>query len=285
MGFEMHVSVLASAALAAAWVQGSAAGAEEGKGPPNSSLPRWVWRVVMALSDWKQVLSPVLALMAAASVKGALWSAFTLGLSPDEDPWLAGEELGALRRWALLLALGIWRADKFETLLQRMQRSATVCSSVGAGAAIKSGFVDPAGWVWPAVWGIGRRLALVAISSFGCTPFLRTVFPATIMDEFLWWALAGFQNRLSKRGVEFPKVVDVILIPLLDTLHLLPVLTRVALLALYEYPQLDALGSRQAALCVSALAWSGHNAHTMYSVLFADLPETASQLWTAPAHS
>jgi len=279
----MNVSVLASALLAAAWVKGDALGAEGGKAPDPrgcAPLPPWAWQLLMRLSDFKQVLPGVLTAFGAASVLGLLSTAVTLGIpwaeeASDEDSWLGAgaSELGLERRWALLLALAFWRAEKMESLLQRTQRACMHAKVVGLGPGIRNGLADPIGWLWPAFWGISRRLALVVVSSFGCSSFLLVVFPAVVFDEFSWWAVAEAQNWWLRRGNTLSPVVD-ISCQVLDQLHFVPVITRVFFLAVWEYPEVDAL------LTVCALMWTGHNCHTIYNAFVNELPASARKLFS-----
>eukprot|EP00932_Pfiesteria_piscicida_P012860 SRR837773.24306.p2 GENE.SRR837773.24306~~SRR837773.24306.p2 ORF type:complete len:150 (-),score=29.16 SRR837773.24306:78-527(-) len=135
--------------------------------------------------------------------------------------------MGFVRRWLLLLGLAFWRAEKMQSLLERLKRVRGSAKSVGLGRAIGNVLTDPMGWSWPGFWGVARRLSLIVVSSCGCSEFMLYVFPAVAMDEFLWWAMAEAQNwQISRRGAPLPIAVDMIC-QILDQLHFVPVITRV----------------------------------------------------------
>mmetsp|Transcript_64091 Transcript_64091/g.177161 ORF Transcript_64091/g.177161 Transcript_64091/m.177161 type:complete len:174 (-) Transcript_64091:71-592(-) len=164
----------------------------------------------------------------------------------------------------------IWLAEQLENMLQRMQRCMRSLRS-GGGRTLRLTLNDPMGWIWTPSWAIARRVALLIAPTLGVAPFLHTLFPAVVMDNFLGWVQTSVENLLSRKGLGLPMSVSTLVVPLLDTLHFLPVLTRVVVLALVEYPRLDAPVSRQAMLSVSSLVWTGHNVHTLY--------DTGGQLW------
>lgn len=100
-------------------------------------------------------------LCAASSISTALVAAFSLGLCLEE-PWLGD---GAAQSLATEAALCIWRAEKVEVLLQRLQRSAKIVESDGIGSSLKKSFAEPFSWFWPGFWGSARRFALIAVST------------------------------------------------------------------------------------------------------------------------
>jgi len=284
----VDVSVLASAVLATAWIRGasrqSARDAESSAPGTTSLTPQEVaWALIMGVRSLNQVLPVAFVMLAAASPVAVILSACSFGL-PDEKAtgWLGDDpDIGALRRWAIMAALAVWRAEKLESLLQRIQRSAGVIAVTGFGQCLKSGLADPGIWFWPGFWGSVRRFALVAIASFGHAPFVRIALPAVVLDEFLWWALSKTQDLWTRKVCSLPTAVDLLVLPILDLLHFLPVVTKVFLLGIMEYPAYDSPGAYPLTLVVCALAWTAHNCHTLHSTVFVDLPEIARQLWAA----
>jgi len=270
MALDTNLSILFSAVLAVAWSKCSTGPAEE--------VPKAISKFVMAIRSANQVLPAILVFVAASSWSSVLTAALTFGLM-DSGSWLGSGDLCLWRRWALLTAVAIWRAEKFESLLQRMQRSVGVLQQTGFSEVLRKAGQDGTGWVWAPVWAIARRVALITVSSFGCTPFVSKVLPAVVMDEFLWWALAQFQGMLGKAGISTHAVFDTIVFPLLDVAHFLPVLIRVFLLGAIDYQTFRTTPFCQAVLAMSAFCWTGHNCHSLYSTLFQDLPESARQLW------
>lgn len=235
----------------------------------------------MLLSDIKQVVPAIGAFLAADSTVALLSTALTLGVPSGQDEpqqhdsWLGddAEDLAFGRRWALLLALAFWRAEQMQSLLERTKRACANTKSVGFGRAIGNALANPIGWSWPGFWGIARRVALVAVSSCGCSAFMLTVFPAVALDGFLWWVLAEAQNKYSKRGGKaVPPAVDMVC-QIIDRLHFVPVITRVFFLGIAEYSQVSW------PLTVCALAWTGHNCHAWHNAVCNELPETFRKLF------
>lgn len=285
----MNTSVVASAALGAAWTW-VAANDHESAGSDWSakSVGKWlVWRAAKELHSYNQVLPAVLTVYAASRPSDAISAACSLGISdlfeetPPNRNWLGQDELSSRQYLALMLALTIWRAEKMESLLQRIQRSAGEIKKNSASHIFTSSCKDPGTWVWPPVWGIARRLALISIASFGCVPFVLTAFPSVVLDECLWWALAKVQDLWSRKVCSFPAVFDFILFPLLDLIHFVPVFTNVLLLGLVSYAEYSPPGIPAYLLIVCAFAWTAHNVHTIYTTLCVDLPDSARQLWAA----
>eukprot|EP00931_Biecheleriopsis_adriatica_P060353 TRINITY_DN36236_c0_g1_i2.p1 TRINITY_DN36236_c0_g1~~TRINITY_DN36236_c0_g1_i2.p1 ORF type:complete len:279 (-),score=43.59 TRINITY_DN36236_c0_g1_i2:44-880(-) len=271
---QVDFSLLLSTALALAWVRGAAR--EEGLGEEGSAQ-RLPWLILMTLRSAEQILPSVLVLLAASSPLAALWSGFSFGLYVEGGDWL-GDEVGFLRRWTILLAVIMWRAEKIETLFQRVKRSAGIVKANGLGHCLKNGFSDPWNWMWPGSWGAFRRFALVAVSTLGYNSFVSKAFPAVVFDELLWWAFCKLQDIFSRKVAELPMSVSLVLLPLLDTLHMIPALVKVVLLAIMEYPLHD---SYPLLLPICAFAWTGHNCHMVYTTVLVDLPEHVQQLWAA----
>lgn len=292
---EMDVSLLLSVGLAITWIKGAGRANDSSEASALSALPKDLssaaqevgWASAMYLHGLNQVLPALLVAAAAASPWRAVSSACYVSLPeepgtlPDDGGWLGHGQLGFARRWALLVALAVWRAEKLESLIQRMQRSVSITKSTGLGPSLKNMLADPWGWAWPAFWGVTRRFALIAISVIGCGPFLQTTFPAVVLDECLWWVLAKFQDLWSRKLTGVPPVFDVVVLPILDLLHFLPVIAKVCMLALLEYPVYEAAGSSGTLLVISAMAWTAHNCHTLYTTVCVDVPESVQQLMAA----
>eukprot|EP00928_Gymnodinium_smaydae_P086789 TRINITY_DN71216_c0_g1_i1.p1 TRINITY_DN71216_c0_g1~~TRINITY_DN71216_c0_g1_i1.p1 ORF type:complete len:329 (-),score=58.16 TRINITY_DN71216_c0_g1_i1:8-916(-) len=289
----IDLSLLASAGLAAAWVlrerqqqqRGSAASATDaGASFATAFAASPGWALVMLVKDLNQVLPTVFLVLAAASYYELFASVTSLGLweaAEDGGGWLGSEDISWGRHVALVSSLTVWRAEKLESLIQRMQRSAGAIRADGAGGALMQGFKDPFGYLWPALWGSGRRAAQIPISTFGSVLFVQTAFPAVAFDEFLWWATAKLQGLFDRHVRALPAVVDIIVLPLVDLLHLVPVIVKVFLLGILEYPgRGDSMG-HSVLLSVCALAWTAHNCHIFYTTGFVDVPESARQLWAA----
>lgn len=220
---------------------------------------------------------PTLFLLAAASSIPAAFSSlcsFDYSEAPEDGGWLGIEELSSGRRLALLVSLTLWRADKLEDLCRRMQRSVKVVQSDGLASALQQSVTDPYGYLWPALWGSGRRAALVAVASFGCVPFLRTAFPAVILDEFLNFAVAKVQRFIDQKVVSLPPALDLVVVPLADLVHFAPGMIHIVLLALCEYPAYE----RGGLLALCALTWTAHNCHLVYCTLN-DVPTNLQIVW------
>lgn len=267
------ISVLLSGVLAVAWVVGDGM-------PPESLVVVPGWNLAMKAKDMNQVLPTVFALAAAASWPAAIGTAFTIGLVEESDDggWLGHEEFTTFRRVFLLLSLTVWRAEKLGNLLERMQRSVGEVKRVGIASGLSQSVSDPFGYLWPALWGSSRRIAPVCISSFGSAPFLRTAFPAVIVDEFLWFALSKIQGTVDRHVIGVPMFLDVVVLPIVDLLHLVPVIVQVLFLGLFEYPECE-IGGRPIFLTVCAFAWTAQNLHIAYTTALVDVPESARQLW------
>eukprot|EP00439_Symbiodinium_sp_Y106_P074588 s675_g14.t1 len=228
---------------------------------------------VLSFRGWtNQVLPSVLVVQAARSVAVVMYAGFTLGLHAEGGGWL-GDSPGSGACVAVHCAVLIWRAEKVETLLQRMQRSANVVKDTGLGGCIKNGFAEPWDWLWPGLWGSFRRFALVGYGSF-----VRAALPAVVFDECLWWIVIKCQDAFARKVCALPMTLDLVILPFIDFLHMVPVITKVLLLGVLEYPQNT---EYPALLILCAMAWTGHNCHMAYTQLFVDLPEQARQLWAS----
>eukprot|EP00933_Yihiella_yeosuensis_P046165 TRINITY_DN41650_c0_g1_i1.p1 TRINITY_DN41650_c0_g1~~TRINITY_DN41650_c0_g1_i1.p1 ORF type:complete len:294 (+),score=52.23 TRINITY_DN41650_c0_g1_i1:64-945(+) len=279
----LDLSFLASALMAVAWIRGISREAAGG-GESQKKLDQIGWMLIMGIRSYYQALPFIFVMLAASSPLAVIYSACSFALPlDDEEGWLGSDpDIGFWRRLCLLAALAIWRAEKLESLLQRLQRSAGIIQAKGFGPCVKSAIADPYGWIWPPFWGIFRRFALIVISTTGYAPFVRAVLPATVFDEFLWYAMSQTQDLCARKlKTSTPVVVDVLVLPILDLLHFLPVLSKVALIAVLEYPLYDAPGSYPLVLACCALAWTAHNCHQLYTTVWHDLPESARQMWEA----
>lgn len=298
MAGGVDASVIASAALALVWLRGAARSAgscgpdgtagAEGAAPKAAALAAdAAWRIAALVRSWREMLQVVFTALAAASPLAALVAACSLGLTApaaegtSSDEWLGPGPLGLWRRWALLAAITLWRAEKLESLFQRMQRSVSAVRALGPLTSLQRALADPGTWLWPPFWGIVRRVALVAIASFGCVPFVLVALPSVVLDEGLWWALAWFQDLWCRKVCALPDAVVLLVLPLADLVHFIPVLVRVFLLAIFEYPGYEASAVSPLLLTVCALAWTAHNCHTVYTTLCVDLPDTARSLYAA----
>jgi len=280
------MSVVLSGALAVAWISGATRKPSEVGEPFNGADA--AWGVVMFLETYKQLLPTILVICAATNKVGLLSVALSLDVDGSGEPpaigtpvWLGGEDQGDLRRFCLALSLFVWRAEKLESLMQRMQRAAGHVKADGVGPLLSQMTHDPFAAIWPVTWGLTRRIALVAISSFGYIPFVQTVYPTVLLDEALWWTFAKVNDIWSRRVCCLPPVFDLVILPIVDLLHLLPVVVKVFLLGILAYPVYDAPAGSSLFLVFCAIAWTGHNCHVVYNTLFVDIPESTKQLWAA----
>lgn len=301
----LDVSVLVSAALAVTWIFGNTraspqAEASSNEGEAASSPRKTPLDLALGCALWvhsvNQLLPALLLAAAAASPVQAVQAAWPQVGSIDLDhpfgeetvtkidapDWL-GHDAGFLRHLFLASSLMVWRAEKLESLLQRMQRSVKVAQTEGVGKCLSSFFRDPYAYGWPVFWGISRRVALVVVASCGVAPFMQSAYPAVVLDECLWWVVANFQGFWDRKVTNYPvpAVVNIIVLPLLDLLHFLPVLVKVFFLGLTAYPFYDKAGVAPGLLVASAFAWTAHNLHMLYTTVFLDLPESARALWAA----
>lgn len=284
--WEVDLSLVASAGLAVLW---SSSPAEEDKESDKESGNYWgvalKGAVLLAnyLKPVKEVLAMVLLSTAAVTWGAAVYESFGLGLGSFgahdySDAWL---HTCPRSRCAVLIAVGVWRADKIQSLLERLQRSFGVTKEVG-GSAVRMAAGDPGGWIWTPFWAIFRRVALVTVSSMGYDAFIFTAFPAVALDEFCWWVTAKAVDTWKRKICDLPLWFELVVLPVVDLVHFLPTLFRILLLAIAEYPN-DAAVPHQAILVVSALAWSGHNFHKLYTTACVDLPSHIEQLSGGPA--
>mmetsp|Transcript_31186 Transcript_31186/g.58531 ORF Transcript_31186/g.58531 Transcript_31186/m.58531 type:complete len:281 (+) Transcript_31186:84-926(+) len=274
----VDVSLCLSVALALLWQRGVELEAADAVSSRSALEQILLWRPIMALRSSNQVLPSILVVLAARSMSSVAYSGFTLGLHRDEEGWL-GELPTFWERLAVQCAVLIWRTEKVETLMQRMMRSASVVKANGFGACVKNGFADPGEWMWPGFWGSFRRFALIAVSSVGYGSFVRATLPAVVFDECLWWVVSKGQDAFARKVCTLPMTLDVVILPALDILHMLPVIAKVFLVAITEYP-LHA--EYPVLLVVCAMAWTGHNCHLAWRNL-TEIPEQMMQLWGSGA--
>eukprot|EP00929_Paragymnodinium_shiwhaense_P069191 TRINITY_DN34903_c0_g1_i1.p1 TRINITY_DN34903_c0_g1~~TRINITY_DN34903_c0_g1_i1.p1 ORF type:complete len:290 (-),score=54.94 TRINITY_DN34903_c0_g1_i1:372-1241(-) len=275
----VDLSVVASAALGVLWQLGESRPMQEGPITSTKDPMELLWRLVMQLKELNQVLPAVFAFLAADSITGFNVAAFTLFPASEDAGWLGAEPLSFYRQFALLLSLTIWRADKLHSLLQRAQRSVGVIKAEGPGTALKNAVSDVSDYAWPGIWGLGRRAANITISALGCVPFVKCALPAVVMDECLWYVLSKSQDLFGRKVMQLPPVFDVLILPILDLLHFIPVMCQVFYLAIFEYPDYDISGTSKLILVLCALSWTGHNCNIFYTSACMDIPENASQLW------
>lgn len=290
----VDLSVLVSAALAVTWIFGQSRENTQDK-EGASAIPKTPADIAIRCALWvhgvnqllpavllaASAVSPLLLLRAAVTIDfGGLFGEETSSAKLEAPDWL-GHDAGFLKHLFLAASLAVWRAEKLESLLQRMQRSVNEVKRTGA-ASIMSGFVkDPIGYGWPVFWGITRRVALVVVGSCGCIPFLQTAFPAVVLDECLWWVVANAQNLWDRKVCSIPAAVNILVMPLVDLLHFIPVLMKVFFLGLTAYPYYDGASVAPGLLVACAFAWTAHNCHMLYTTLFLDLPDSARALWAA----
>lgn len=289
-------SLLLSAGLAAAWAV-DARSAKEGRsrlasllspGSVGGFVSEVLWTAVSLLRDANQVLPAALLLFAATSPEQLLARAisvdlddgYRLGVPPR---WITtSPEPSAQQRWAVLLALAIWRAEKMESLVQRVQRSAGEARQRGLPGCCRLVFTDPMGYAWPAVWGSTRRMALIVVSGCGCVPFLRTTFPTVVLDEFLWYIRSKASDLWSRKVCGLPLFVDLLVLPAVDIVHLVLMLVKVFLLGLLAYPAYAVPDSSVGGLLMlCTMAWTAHNCHVVYTTVCLDMYESARALWAA----
>lgn len=236
--------------------------------------------------------SPLKLMQAAVNLNvDRTWSIWIMGEEPrgglnvgDRSPDWLGKHDSFFRCLFLQLSLCVWRAEKLESLLQRMQRSAGVAKREGT-TCIKSLFDDPKAYAFDPVWGCTRRLALIAISSFGFVPFVYTTYPTVLFDESLSWVTMKLNDLcerfLQKRGSSVPIWVSFVLMPVLDQLHFIPVIIQIFFLAVSDYPYYTSPGVHSTLLFLCAVAWTVHNINLFYHAVFMDLPENVGQWWEA----
>merc|ERR1712232_1015228 len=122
-------------------------------------------------------------------------------------------------------SLAVWRAEKLDSLMKRMQKTAEKVSGQGIGNFTFLCFRDPWGFAKPEVWAVVRRGALVALATIGCVPFIRVAFPACVLDESLKYvsmmALDVWERRVARRlpFLSVPMPVSILLLPIFEVLH------------------------------------------------------------------
>jgi len=188
-----------------------------------------------------------------------------------------------MSRLFLVVSLTVWRAEKLESLLQRLQRSVKVAQKDGLGSCMQSFIKDPMGYGWPVFWAVTRRVSLVVVGTCGCTPFLQTAYPAVVLDELLWWVVANFQNFWDRQVPQYPLPIfaNIIVMPIVDLLHFIPVLVKVIVLGATAYPWYEDGGTAPGLLVMSTIAWTGHNCHMLKTTALDDLPESCRAWWQA----
>eukprot|EP00435_Cladocopium_sp_Y103_P011347 s435_g2.t4 len=256
---QVTCSLLVSALLALAWQRGQQTSPKEGEAK-DFQLERLLLAPLMAIRHSNQVVPTLLVLYSASSISAALYASFTLGLHLDDGGWLGSDAVSSQRAFA----------DKVEILFQRLQRSVKIVKSSGIGVSLKSSFAEPFSWFWPGFWGSARRFALIAVSYVGYGAFVRSALPAVVLDECLWWLLSKTQDLFTRKVCALPMILDLVLLPFLDYLHMVPAIFKVALLAFMVYPDHE---QSPVLLVLCALAWTGHNCHVTKSTLLEDLPE------------
>ncbi|CAJ1459547.1 unnamed protein product, partial [Effrenium voratum] len=112
----------------------------------------------------------------------------------------------------------------------------------------------------------------------GYGAFVRAALPAVVFDECLWWLVSKSQDLFARKVCALPMTLDLVVLPFLDFLHMVPVITKVLLLGLLVYPDHD---QYPFLLVTCALAWTGHNCHMAKTTLLEDLPEQLTQLWSS----
>eukprot|EP00927_Polykrikos_kofoidii_P046828 TRINITY_DN40956_c0_g1_i1.p1 TRINITY_DN40956_c0_g1~~TRINITY_DN40956_c0_g1_i1.p1 ORF type:complete len:294 (-),score=39.72 TRINITY_DN40956_c0_g1_i1:77-958(-) len=281
------LSLVVSVWVAFGWVVGASRVGGGEDAPVSRSmrekLMQTPWSVIMLLKDLNQALPTLFMLLAATSITKLLQVACSLGLQgvDAEGGWLGTEELSTGRWTALQIALVIWRAEKLESLLLRMERSANVVKQDGLGNAIVSSFKDPYGYLWPPIWGIGRRAAQIYVSSAATLPFLHLAFPIVAADESLWWLLDRLRGFVDRKIYRLPMVVDIVILPVVDLLHFVPVIVTVFILAIQHLPEYQSSGTTYPLVLSScALAWTVHNCHLFYTSALVDVPQSARDLWS-----
>lgn len=278
-----ETSLLVSILVASAWARGaaresstSAAALAHGT-DPLAQIAEVAWSAVMWLKSVNQVVPAVLILLVGASPFSVLSTAFWTGTRAEgQTSWLGAGEIGAWRRFVLQLALLVWRAEKLENLMYRVKKSATTVRSTGLAASLQHAMKDPYGWVWPGLWGIARRAAMLVVSSLGMAPFIRTALPAVALDEGLGWVSTKAVDWLSKK-VDLPFMFSTIIVPVVDALRFLPSVAQVFLLGILEYP-IYPVGGHMVLLVLCTLAWTAHSCHSLWHSCW-DIYDTAGQLW------
>mmetsp|Transcript_52 Transcript_52/g.64 ORF Transcript_52/g.64 Transcript_52/m.64 type:complete len:285 (+) Transcript_52:170-1024(+) len=277
------LSLILSCLLAVAWAN-----------PPRGSEPKLghAWQNVALealrwLSGWLHALNEVLPLIllwcASSSLSALLSAALTfeqVATPPPIPPWMS-EDVSYWRRLAVAMALTLWRAEKLESLLQRLKRSTKAVKTLGLRVCLKKAVVNPKAWVWSPFWAVSRRVALVLISTCGCIPFLRTAFPAVALDEFLTAAVAQAQDFVNKRLVSLPLVFSIVIAPLIDLIYFIPGALQVVLLGFHGYATYEIAPVMMYMLIGSTIAWTGHNLNCIHTTLCLDVPDQFRQWWAA----
>merc|ERR1712224_485291 len=111
------------------------------------------------------------------------------------------------------------------------------------------------------IWGVARRVAVVAIAACGSVPFVSYAFPAVVTDEFLSWAATFLVDFISRSaGKEMPTSIGLVWLPLLSQVHFLPAVVKVFLLGWTVYlgeGYYSTVDPVVMAACV--FAWTLHN--------------------------
>mmetsp|Transcript_58875 Transcript_58875/g.137550 ORF Transcript_58875/g.137550 Transcript_58875/m.137550 type:complete len:285 (+) Transcript_58875:114-968(+) len=280
---QTNVSVLLSCILAVAWAN-----------PPSAEKKRpgqtWAWLVLEALQwcvGWlhalNQVLPWCLLWYAANSLRELCSAVVTIHQAPagnSRPQWMSTTSTET-QRYALAMALMLWRAEKLESLLQRMKRSTKALKTSGFKLCFTKALASPKLWIWSPFWAISRRVALVAISTFGCIPFVRTAFPAVALDEFLNVVVAQAQDVVNRKVVTLPLVFSIGVAPLLDLIYFFPGALQVVLLGCDGYARYEVPTPMAYALIASTVAWTGHNCNLVHTTLCVDVPDALRQWWAA----
>lgn len=301
-------SLALSAALAIVWTwwgEGFGAEAKEDSGDGSEQVAWWgsgvlgrlvmyaagqIWGIVTALCA-PQLVPGLLLLYAGSSPRAVLGAALSFDISDGykptgEAPGWMGPDPDRAQRIALAGALAVWRAEKLDSFMKRIQRTAQDVRRQGAADFLSCCVRDPWGFARPEVWGLVRRAALAALGTIGSVPFLRMAFPACVLDECLKYVLTTavdvWERRVARHfsSLSVPMFVNLLLLPIIDMLHCGLMSIKMLLLGVLTYPLYDAPGVNSGFLVTCTILASIHNYGCLDSVI-RPLPEFAELMWQA----
>lgn len=256
-----NLFLLASVALALVW----------NCGEPSDQPLRALYRIAMFTRSLNKMLPAVFAWYAARSCHDLFAAVFSFDLQfPLDDgvpTWVGTMPLQII---ALQVSLAVWRAEKVESLLLRVRRSADSIHSEGIEQSLASARFD----ALPAIWGSGRRIALVVMSSLGCVSFAQVALPAVVIDEFLSDFMGKAQDHISRKFMPLPSWFEILIMPIADLSHFVPAVCKVVFLAAVVCPTHE---HYSLVLTLAAAAAAVHNCYTVYYTLV-DIPDTLRQL-------
>lgn len=246
------------------------------------------WGILVTVCS-PQLVPGLLVLYAASSPRAVLDAALSFdiyeGYKPtgEAPPWM-GPSPDRKQILALAAALAVWRAEKLDSLLKRMQKTVVKVRGQGTGQFVVLCVRDPWGFAKPEVWSVVRRGALAALATIGCVPFVRVAFPACVLDEGLKYvtmtALDVWERRVARylTFLSVPMPVSILLLPVMEVLHCGLMAVKMLLLGILTYPLYERPGANPGLLVACTVFASIHN-YQCLDGLIRQIPESAEQIW------